>query len=321
MKFDVVIFGSAFVDVYLNSPDFKVIQSSQVTSGRAMCQAYGGKMAMKKMVMTTGGGATNVATALERLGLQTGCVCCIGRDDWGLYVRKELNREGVSLLYVQQVKEPTSYSTILVADDGGRSALVYRGASNKLSWQKVDWDKLSPAWFYVSSLGGDLTMLTKIIRVAEKKGIKVALNPGSKEIGADKKLKAFLPYVEILLVNREEAAKLTHHEYRNKKEILKDIIKLGPKMVVVTEGKRGASLLSGKKVISLPAFKSKTIEETGAGDAFGGGLVAGLIKGFSLEKSLKLGLANGAAVTEHFGPKQGLLFEPEIKEWLEKKLD
>jgi sugar/nucleoside kinase (ribokinase family) len=319
MKFDVVTFGSAFVDVYLSSADFKIVKSGKVASGTALCQVYGGKIALDKMVMTTGGGATNAAVGFERLGLQAGCVCCVGRDDWGLFVRKELKREGVSQLYIQQVDEPTSYSTILVAKDGGRSALVYRGASNKLSWRKVAWDKLSPSWFYVSSLGGDLTMLTKIIRVAQEKGIKVALNPGSKEIAAEEKLRAFLPYVEVLLVNQQEAAKLTRHLYKNREEILKDVAKLGAKMVAVTAGRRGATLLRGKKQIQIAGLKVKTIEETGAGDAFGCGLVAGLIKGWSMEKALQLAIANGAAVTEHFGPKAGLLFEPEAMKWLEDR--
>jgi len=313
MKFDVVTFGSAFVDVYLSSDEFKIVKSGKVATGTALCEVYGGKIAVDKMVMTTGGGATNTAVGFERLGLQTGCVCCVGKDDWGLFVRKELKKEGVSLLYVQQVKEHTSYSTILVSKDGGRSALVYRGASNKLSWHKVAWKKLKADWFYVSSLGGDLAMLTKIIRIAGEKGIKVALNPGSKEIKAGKRLRAFLGKIELLLLNRQEAAKLTEHEFKNKEEILRDLRNLGPSMVVMTEGRKGATVVKDKKIIYLAARKAKAIEETGAGDGFGCGITAGLIKGLPVEKALTWGLANGASVVKHFGPKQGLLFEPEME--------
>lgn len=313
MKFDVVTFGSAFVDVYLSSPDFKMVKSSRVATGTAMCEVYGGKINVTKMVITTGGGATNTAVGFERLGLQAAAVCSVGKDDWGLFIRKELRREGVSRLYVQQVDEQTSYSTILVSEEGGRSALVYRGASNQLAWQKVEWDKLDPDWFYVSSLGGDFNLLTKIIRTAEEKGIKVVLNPGSKEIEAGSRLKAFLPKVEVLLLNRQEAARLTKHMFGNKEEILRDVGRLGAKIAVVTEGRRGASLLSGRHKLQLEAIKVKTVEETGAGDAFGCGLVAGLIKGFELKKALRLGIVNGAAVVGNYGPKAGLLFETDVK--------
>ncbi|MCX6816668.1 MAG: carbohydrate kinase family protein [Candidatus Beckwithbacteria bacterium] len=311
MKFDVVTFGSSFVDVYLTAKDFKV-------SGGKLAMEYGGKLAVDKMVMTTGGGATNTAAGFERLGLQTACVTCLGKDHWGLFIRKELKKEGVSQLYIQQVNEPTSYSTILVGEDGGRTVLVYRGASNYLSWQKVEWEHLNPDWFYVSSLGGEFNLLTKIVRAGQEKRIKVALNPGMSEINSPERLKQFLPHVEVLILNLEEAAKLTQHEPDNKTEILKDVVKLGARLVAVTEGRKGATLLEGKKKVVLEAVKARVVQESGAGDAFGCGLVTGLIKFTSLEKALKLGLANGASVVEHFGPKEGLLFEPEVEEWLKK---
>ncbi len=312
MKFDVVTFGSAFVDVYLTSPDFKMVRTSSSPTGIALCEVYGGKIAIEEQVITTGGGATNAAVGFERLGLQTAAVCCVGKDDWGLFVRKKLKSEGVSLLYVQQSDLPTSYSTMLVAKDGGRSALVYRKASSDLSWHKVDWGKLNPDWFYVSSLGGDFNLLTKIIREAQAKGIKVALNPGSKEIQAVDKLKKFLPSVDVLLLNRQEAARLTKHEFKNKEAVIGDAMKLKVGVVAITEGRKGATVIKGGKVIKLPAFKTKIVEETGAGDAFGAGLVAGLIKGYALDKALKLGLANGASVVTEFGPKKGLLFETDV---------
>src|SRR3972149_10630433 len=140
MRFNVVTFGSAFVDVYLTSPDFKLLRCRCSPTGVAICDVYGAKINVAKMVMTTGGGATNVAVGLERLGLQTGCVCMVGHDDWGLFVRKELRKEGVSPLYIQvDDQAPTSYSTMLVSEAGGRSALVYRGASSQLSWHQVAW--------------------------------------------------------------------------------------------------------------------------------------------------------------------------------------
>jgi ribokinase len=318
MNFSVACFGSAFVDVYLQSPDFKVIRAGSSPTGVALCEVYGGKIAVAKMAITTGGGATNVCVGLERLGLQTAAVCAVGDDHWGLFVRQNLKREGVSLLYVQQVDAPTSYSTILVAEDGGRSALVYRGASSQLSWQKVEWDKLDPDWIYISSLGGDFNFLTKIIRHAQEKKISVAFNPGSHEISSLKKLRPFLGYLDVLLVNLQEAAKLTEHLPKSKDEIFADLGKLNIPIVVVTEGRGGASLVVKRKVKHLPALKVDTVEETGAGDAFASGFMAGIIQGLKPEEALKMGLANGASVTTAFGPKEGLLFTPDMRRWLKK---
>lgn len=311
MRFDVVCFGSAFVDVYLQSPEFKVV-------GPSLCEVYGGKIKVTELVITTGGGATNTAVGFERLGLQTAAVCCVGQDHWGLFVRQELEKEGVSLLYTQQAEAPTSYSTILVSQGGGRTALIYRGASNQLSWRKVAWAKLRPRWFYVSSLGGDLQLLTKIVRHAQSKKIQIAFNPGSQEIANLNKLKPFLKHVAVLVVNRQEAAKLTNHLYKSRADIFKDSAKLGVPVVVVTEGRQGATVIYKRKPVSLPALKVKTVEETGAGDAFASAFVAGLIQGLKPQEALKMGLANGASVATAFGPKAGLLFGPEMKQWLIK---
>lgn len=297
MRFDVVTFGSAFVDVYLASKEFK-------KSGSLMCQIYGGKIGVEKLVITTGGGATNTAVGFERLGFQTAAVCCVGRDHWGLFVRQELKKEGVSPLYIQQAEAPTSYSTILVDSGGGRTALIYRGASNYTSGAKIEWEKLEPNWFYVSSLGGDFNLLARIIRASQKKKIRVALNPGSQEIKAAAKLKQFLPFVEVLLLNRQEAGLLGKIS--------------GPKVVAVTGGRDGASVICDGKIFKAGAVKVKTTEETGAGDAFGSAFVAGIISGLKPREALKMGLINGAAVTTNFGPKAGLLFAPEMAQWMKK---
>jgi len=319
MKFDVVTFGSAFVDVYLESPDFKVVKSDKIKGGIGMCEVYGGKIGIKKMTITTGGGATNNAVGFERLGLQTAAVCCVGDDDWGLFVRKKLFSEGVSPLYVQISKKvQTSYSTILVTQDGGRTILVYRGASNYLSWHKVAWGKLSARWFHVSSLGGDLALLTKVIRTAENKGIKVSLNPGRHEIKSARLL-SFLPHLEVLLLNQKEAEQLLKVEGRE--AVAGKIDKLGPKIVVVTQGRKGAYLWSAKTgIVRQGIFSVKTREETGAGDAFGTGFTAGLLQGRTPQEALKMGAANSASIVTKVGPKQGLLFGPEVNKWLKKRM-
>ena len=318
MKFDVVTFGSAFVDVYLESPDFRIVKSDKIKGGVGMCEVYGGKIEVKRLVITTGGGATNNAVSFERLGLQTAAVCCVGDDDWGLFIRKKLLSEGVSPLYVQISKKfQTSYSTILVSQDGGRTILVYRGASNSVSWHKVAWGKLTARWFHVSSLGGDFAMLTKIIRVAETKGIKVFLNPGTSELRAVSRLKKFLHHLEVLLLNQNEAERLLG--VSGEKEIEIKMETLGPRIVIITQGRKGAKLWSAKTgVIKQRIFPVKTKEETGAGDAFGAGFVAGLSLNYNLKIALKIAAANAASVVTKVGSKEGLLFGPELKRWLKK---
>lgn len=321
MKFDVICFGSAFVDVFLKSEEFKTVRSPRVKTGVAMCETMGGKLAVDELLITTGGGATNAAVSFERKGLQAACIACVGNDFWGQFVKKELKNEGVSLVHLQTKKNyQTSYSTILVNQQGRRVALVYRHASNQLSWQKIKWSSLNCRWFYVSSLGGDLALLTQIIRTAQKKKFKIALNPGSNEINNKDKLIPFLKKVEVLLLNTVEAASLTGLKSSQPAAMMRRLRKMGPKVIALTQGDQGAWLSFGRKTHKAEIFKVEAIEETGAGDAFGSGLVAGLILGLKPRETIKLAMANSASVVSRIGSKAGLLWQDEVDDWLKKPL-
>lgn len=308
MKFDVITFGAATYDIYLTSEDFKLEKSNK---GVMMCQMYGAKVPIKDCITTTGGGATNAAVCFERMGLQTGLVACVGRDHWGSIVRAKLAEEGVSLVHLQSTKQkPTSSSVILVGKDGGRTILVYRAASNLLSWRFVDWEKLNARWIYASSLGGDFSILTKIIRLSREKRIKLAFNPGGQELENREKLCQALRYVDVLLVNKQEVLQLLGAKKINEKALKG----LGAGIVVVTDGKKGATAYTQEDVVYKQGIiKTSTVEETGAGDAFGSAFVAGQLHGFTIEQSLLLAATNAASVVEHIGPKEGLLFWPEAK--------
>ena len=88
--------------------------------------------------------------------------------------------------------------------------------------------------------------------------------------------------------------------------------------MAITESKAGAELIVGRKKLKQAAVKVETVEETGAGDAFASGFMTGIINGLKPESALKMGVINGAAVTTAFGPKAGLLFTPEMNQWLKR---
>lgn len=70
----------------------------------------------------------------------------------------------------------------------------------------------------------------------------------------------------------------------------------------------------------MEAFPNKSVDDTGAGDAFVAGVVAGLLQEKKMEEVLKMGLANGGSVVTKLGAKDGLLFPDEMEKWLKKKV-
>ncbi|MFC1727036.1 carbohydrate kinase family protein [Patescibacteria group bacterium] len=321
MQYDVISFGSAILDVFVRSPVAKVTKTPLVETHQALVFPYGSKCEVDRLKICSGGGGTNTAVGFARLGLKAAVVARCGWDFAGKIIRQELKKEGVDdSLFVQLEGEKTDFSTILMGPDGGRTILVYRGGT-KLEGSVIDLSKLDSRWFYTTSLEGNLDLMAKLISLAQKKGIKIASNPGRREISQKEKLLKIAQGLDILILNREEAAKLTGLLINDEK-VFSKIFSLFPKTtVIVTEGNSGVKVnRPGKGSLQIKGVEVGMVDSTGAGDGFGSGLVAGLAKGFRFEKALKLGVANGAAVVTRVGSKTGLIKEKEIDNWLNKPM-
>ena len=307
--FDIISIGSAVMDVILKSPNLSPNELLPV----------GGKVEVEDLFLATGGGGSNTAAGFARLGLKTACIARFGDDLFGQFLSQELAKEKFDQKYLMPRKgDRTDYSTIFLYQDGSRVILVHRGKTRVdetiFPWTALDETK----WFYIASLEGNVDLLTKVVEKSTEKGIKIALNPGSRELKEKDKLLSVFPKIEALILNSEEASLFTGEEDEN--QALQKISQIGPKIIVVTQGRNGAHLFSQGKHLLSPTFKHETVDELGAGDGFSAGFVSGLVKEFPLEKSLKMGMSNGASVVTKIGSKPGLLGEKEMEEWLGQEL-
>jgi len=309
MKFDVISFGSAILDVLLKSPDFQVVKAKKAFTQSSLVIPYGVKSEVSDLVMSSGGGGTNTAVGLARLGLKTALVARCGWDFAGKIIRQEIKREKVFDEFLVQLEdEKTDYSTILIGPDGNRTILVWRGGT-RLEANVIDFKKLNSFWFYIASLEGNLDLLQRLVDYAQKNHIKVAINPGKREIKEKEKLISLLRKVEVLIVNQEEF------------KLLGDLSSLTKTMVAMTAGEKGVVLkIPGKGQLEMSGFKVKMVDQTGAGDGFGAGFIGGLAKGLEIEKALKLGVTNGASVVTKIGAKEELIKQQEVDYWLDKPL-
>jgi len=306
--YDIITIGAATRDVYLKSPAFDLIKSDQFSTGVGECLALGSKNEASEIFLDTGGGATNAAVTFGNLKLNSSVISRIGNDSAGRDVIDVLKKKDVDISLIQKDKKHlTTYSTLLLTGEGHRSVLVYRGASNFIQWGEVSKSKLKTKWFYITSLGGDIKLLKNIFDFAKKNNIKIAWNPGGKEIKLGfKKLLPFIKQAEVLNVNREEASDLIKVDYQKKEEIFKKMEKMGARIVVVTDGPDGAYAYAGKWFFA-PSLPTKPKNTTGAGDAFGSGLVAGLIIKNDIDYALRLATLNADGVIRKMGAKNGLL--------------
>lgn len=310
--YDIITIGSATRDVFLTSHSMHRHRASDVLTHLETCLPFGAKLDAEKIFFSTGGGATNSAVTFARLGkFKTAALCRIGPDSAGQDILKSLRGEKINTQFVQTAsdKELTGYSAILSVGDasGERSIVVYRGASQKIEHQKISWQKLKTKWFYISSLGGDLALLKKILTHAKKIGARVAFNPGGQELKKSTEIKPLLRKLDFLILNREEAARLMDKPMKNTHVLLKALQKLAT-VNIMTDGMAGAYAVTKDGAYFVPSTGHKAKNRTGAGDAFGSGFLTGWIKSEGcVETALRLGTLNADGVIQKFGAKTGIL--------------
>jgi ribokinase len=304
---DLITIGAATRDVFLVSKEFQIINSDKFITGQGECVALGSKIDVDEIVFSTGGGASNAAVTFAQLGLNTSMVAKIGRDEPGQAILSELTarKVGTELIRISP-KEHTAYSTLLTAKNGERSVLVYRGASSSFAMSDIPWKKLQSRWLYITSLSGNLELLQKILAHAKRHNIKVALNPGRGELKRAVELRELLSSLSVLLVNLEEAQMLTESSEKDAVKLAKQIAYPGLH-VVITNSHRGAhAYLDGQTWFSKTSGV-KSVSRTGAGDAFGSGIVSALAKDLPLDTAMRVGTLNAESVIQKFGAKTGIL--------------
>lgn len=315
-KFEVICVGSALLDMYMKSDQFVKIPLSQMGEGVALCEVYGGKTEIAESELTSGGGGTNNAVSFARKGFRTGLIAEMGTDLVAATIKEELTREGVDVsMLIQEKNEETGMSAILVSQDGGRSVAVYRGASKMLTKSDIPWNKLQSSWMHISSLGGDMALLEGLIGHAKAKGIHVAVNPGMTELKQASSWGGMHLFsgVDVLLLNREEASVLLERDFLNDVTWHSDFNVEGPKLTLISDGVRNGRVCLNGECKWYGVQPVTMMEQTGAGDAFGTGVVSALILNKSVEEAVEWGKRQAARVVSFMGPKKGLMTREEIE--------
>jgi len=237
--------------------------------------------------LSTGGAAANTAVHLGRMGISTHFLGCVGEDDLGERLARQLQSAGVNTALVQYGGE-SGYTVDIIDRTGERTMLSFRGASARalLMNHAIKKQLGSSAIFLVSGYlltdekqAAFVEQAAKLVKEAQ--GL-VALDP-CPVVGAVPKetLLAVLEYTDILLPNQAELARLK----RIAPSTVEQMACIGLKM-----GKEGATLTI--KEGFLPPFGQEcqadrlivaavepiaAEDTTGAGDAFNAGLIAGMM--------------------------------------------
>jgi sugar/nucleoside kinase (ribokinase family) len=179
---------------------------------------------------------------------------------------------------------------------------------------------------YLTSLGDEWHGAYKnTLEFIKKSGALLAFSPGTLQLlegyaGLEEGLKL----AHILFLNKEEGEKIIESIKGIKggnnemKTLLIELQKLGPKIVVITDGKNGSYVLDEeKKMYFIGIFNSEIVERTGAGDAYATGFLSAIINGQTVSEAMRWGTFESASVVSAVGAQKGLL----TKEQMEKILN
>lgn len=301
-KLRIIAVGAAVRDVFLSGTIF----TPHYEDGEWIEEfKVGEKYELEKVDFSTGGGATNAAVTFGRQGLHAIYMGKIGDDPSGRAMLDELHLEDVDTSLVKTIDDHTGYSVILLAPDGGRTVLTYRGASNIFHVEDFDLANMAGEWVYISSLSGNMEVLEAIVDAAKEKNIKIAINPGKGELEHPEHLKSILHKVDILSVNKEELQALVQGDTND--DLVRHASDMSP-ITIMTDGPKGVTATDRKQIVSAGMYEDvPVIDRTGAGDAFGSGFTASIARGDDLATAVKFASANSTSVVNKIGAKTGIL--------------
>lgn len=242
-------------------------------------------LGMKLFACNPGGAPANVLAMHTKLGGRTAFIGKVGNDDFGRFLRDTMANAGIDVSAVVLTGEaPTTLAFVQLDERGDRSFSFYRkpGADILLRPDEVDGGILSHCGIFHF---GSVSLTDEPCRsatlyaaeTAKKAGALISYDPNYRPMlwdsaqRAKKEMQAALPLADILKVSGEEMELLTG--CTSLAQGTKMLARHGAALVLVTLGHRGAYYRAGAGSGHLPAYDVKTVDTTGAGDAFLGALL------------------------------------------------
>ncbi|PHQ68671.1 MAG: carbohydrate kinase family protein [Sneathiella sp.] len=329
--------GSATIDVIavVEDSDIERMTMENATSSFLLLEE-GRKIDVTSIKSSVGGGATNAAVALARLGFKTATLVRTGDDLEGREINEELTAEKIDTsLIIHDKARPTGKAVMIASHVCNPTIFTNRGANTDLDPDEIHAEQFTGRdLVYIASLSGNsAACLGKITRLAKEAGAFVATNPGIRQLTywAGDIVEA-LAHVDLISVNAVEAEQLAlsllpkgHvlppsdgefdgpvllHKglaHRPLEDVVAAVCKLGPKIILVTNGAEGAYAGTADGIHFHPAGKAVVGNTAGAGDAFATTFTAYASTDAPLSVCLKAANANALSVIAASNTHSGLL--------------
>ena len=283
-----------------------------ITMGRVGVDLYPEQIGVSLAEVETfakslGGSATNVAVAAARLGLRSAVITKVGDDPFGPYVRSALRGFGVDDAFVgthPSLRTPVVFCEIHPPDDF--PLLFYRepqAPDMTLAADELDLDAIRAArvfWTTGTGLSAEPSREATLAALAAREGGITVHDLDhrpmfwSDESEAGHWARAALRHATVAVGNRDEVAVAVRT--RDPYAASAALLELGVELAVVKRGPEGVLARTRDELVEVEPVPVEVVNGLGAGDAFGGALVYGLLNEWPLERTIRLANAAGAFV-------------------------
>ncbi|KKU53114.1 MAG: hypothetical protein A3F26_00945 [Candidatus Ryanbacteria bacterium RIFCSPHIGHO2_12_FULL_47_12b] len=316
MRYDFVSIGDVVTDVFIRLlPDSaRVIEG---TEWDLLCMNHPDKIPFDRTYIVPGvGNSANAAVSAARLGLSAAFVSNIGDDKSGQEMLDHFKAEKIGTEYIVKHKGKASNNHYVLWYKDDRTILIHH-ETYEYHLPALE----EPRWIYFSSVGEHAIQYHDDIAEYARlhPAVKMAFQPGTFQIklGA-KKLMNIYARSELFFCNREEAQEITESTDNDIARLARAIHTLGPKIVVITDGKDGAYASDGDTVWFMRNYPDPQppLERTGAGDSFSSTFTAALALGKSVTEALMWAPINSMSVVQYVGAQEGLLRRSQLEKYL-----
>lgn len=317
---DFLAIGDSVVDAFIRlSIAEEVVGVNHET--RKLCMTFGDKIPYEFATVISGvGNSANAAVSAARLGAKSYLLSNIGDDDYGKDCIDSFHTNGVETEFIKiHQGKSTNYHYVLWFHNE-RTILVKH---EEYAYELPEIGQ--PKWIYLSSLSKNSLTFHKTLEAYLDKnpGVNLAFQPGTFQMSLGvEALSGIYKHTKVFFCNVEEAKRILKTE-GDIKNLLVKVSQLGPRIVVITDGPRGAYVYDAESNKSwfMPPYPDpkEPYERTGAGDAFSSTFTSALILGKSIPEALAWGSINSMSVVQYVGSQEGLLTQEKIEEYIKNK--
>jgi sugar/nucleoside kinase (ribokinase family) len=316
--------GNALVDVLTLINDDQILERFFLPKGSMtlvdgdMSRLIKAETRDLKSTLLSGGSAANTIHGLAMLGIETGFIGSVGKDETGDFFERDMKEAGVRTMLLRR-NSPTGTAVALISRDSERTFGTHLGAAVEL-----DAGDLSPEMFegyHILYLEGyliyNLGLVETACRMAKESGMIVALDLASYNV-VEANLHGFRKitehYIDILFANADEAKAYTGMEPEKALDYFSEVVETA----VVKVGAEGSWLKRGEERYKVPALPVGCRDTTGAGDLYASGFLYGYAHGADLKKCGVIGSLLAGRVIEIVGARLDEKVFSEVKKQLEE---